>query len=77
MKQIGTTVKMVCIGGRMRIVYPVAISSEAAIAARIECNGPRWDLRAASRLRIERASMSRLMLDTIRTSWRLGSSCKA
>ena len=76
-RHIGMMVKAVCIGRRMKNVYPVAISNEVASAARIEWSGPRWDRKAASRLRIERASMSRLMLDTIRTSWRVVSSCKA
>lgn len=59
------------------MAYPVAISSEAAIAARIECRGPRWVRKAASGLCIERASMSRLTLDMIKISWRFGSNCKA
>ena len=71
------TGKKVVVGRPMKMMYPVLISSEATIAARIECKGPRWVRKAASGLRIERASMSRLTLDMIRMSWRLGSSRKA
>jgi len=76
-RQIGITVRSVVVGSRMKNVYPVAIASEASSAARIECMGPRWVRKTASRLRIERASMSKLTLDTIRISWRFVSNRKA
>jgi len=76
-RQIGMTDRSIVAGSRMKKVYPVAIASEASSAARIECMGPRCVRKAASRLRIERASMSRLTLDKIRVSWRFVSSRKA
>lgn len=68
MRQISTIDARFANGRPMNMVYPVAISSEATIAARMECMGPRWVRKAASGLCIERASMSRLTLDMIRSS---------